>query len=204
MTTMPAGHGSDHEAADTGATGDPVPGWVRAAAAGDAQAWEQLVDRYAGLLWSICRAYRMSDADAADATQLTWLRLLENVGRIRDPLRLAGWLATTCRRECLASLRRSRSSVAVDDEHLDWLLGGVAPADQPLLVADQYAVLWEAFHRLSQWCQRVLRALVINAEDGPPSYQQVALALQTPVGSLGPTRARCLDRLRKLLDSNGI
>jgi hypothetical protein len=94
--------------------------------------------------------------------------------------------------------------VAVDDEHLDWLLGGVAPADQPLLVADQYAVLWEAFHRLSQWCQRVLRALVINADDGPPSYQQVALVLQTPVGSLGPTRARCLDRLRKLLDSNGI
>jgi DNA-directed RNA polymerase specialized sigma24 family protein len=146
----------------------------------------------------------MSDDDAADATQLTWLRLLENLGRIRDPQRLAGWLATTCRRECLASLRRSRSSVTVDDEHLDWLLGGVGPADQPLLVADQYAVLWQAFQRLSQWCQRVLRALVINAEDGPPSYRLAALELQRPVGSLGPTRARCLDQLRKLLDSGGI
>jgi RNA polymerase sigma factor (sigma-70 family) len=201
---MATDNGPNHGAAAAEAMDDPVPGWVRAAAAGDARAWEQLVDRYDALLWSICRAFRMSDDDAADATQLTWLRLLENLGRIRDPQRLAGWLATTCRRECLASLRRSRSSVTVDDEHLDWLLGGVGPADQPLLVADQYAVLWQAFQRLSQWCQRVLRALVINAEDGPPSYRLAALELQRPVGSLGPTRARCLDQLRKLLDSGGI
>jgi RNA polymerase sigma factor (sigma-70 family) len=204
MKRMATDNGPNHGAAAAEAMDDPVPGWVRAAAAGDARAWEQLVDRYDALLWSICRAFRMSDDDAADATQLTWLRLLENLGRIRDPQRLAGWLATTCRRECLASLRRSRSSVTVDDEHLDWLLGGVGPADQPLLVADQYAVLWQAFQRLSQWCQRVLRALVINAEDGPPSYRLAALELQRPVGSLGPTRARCLDQLRKLLDSGGI
>lgn len=183
---------------------DPVPRWVRAAAAGDARAWEQLVDRYAGLVWSICRAHRMSGDDAADAAQLTWLRLLENLEQIRDPRRLAGWLATTCRRECLTLLRRSRSFVVVENERLDWLLGGVAPADQPLLTTDQYAVLWQAFQRLSEWCQRVLRALVVDAEDGPPSYQLVASQLQTPVGSLGPTRARCLSQLRKLLDSGRI
>lgn len=185
-------------------TDDPVPGWVRAAAAGDARAWEKIVDRHAGLVWSICRAYRLSDDDAADATQLTWLRLLQNLERIRDPHRLAGWLATTCRRECLALLRRSLSSVSVEDQHLDRLLGGAAPADQPVLAAEQYAVLWEAFQRLSEWCQRVLRALIVDAEDGPPSYQLVASELQTPVGSLGPTRARCLRQLRKLLDSRGI
>jgi len=201
---MATDDGPGHGAAHAEVVDDPVPGWVQAAAAGDARAWEQLVDRYDRLLWSICRGYRMSDDDAADATQLTWLRLLENLGRIRNPQRLAGWLATTCRRECLASLRRSRSSVAVDDEHLDWLLGGVGPADQPLLLADQYAVLWQAFHQLSQWCQRVLRALIVNAEDGTPSYRLAALELQTPVGSLGPTRARCLEQLRKLLDSGGI
>jgi hypothetical protein len=94
--------------------------------------------------------------------------------------------------------------VVVEDERLDWLLGGVAPADQPVLTTDQYAVLWQAFHRLSEWCQRVLRALIVDAEDGPPSYRLVASQLQTPVGSLGPTRARCLGQLRKLLDRGGI
>jgi RNA polymerase sigma factor (sigma-70 family) len=183
---------------------DPVPGWVRAAAAGDARAWEQLVDRYHNLVWSICRGYRMSDEDTADATQLTWLRLLENLERIRDPGRLAGWLATTCRHECLALLRRSRSFITVEDEKLDWLLGAVGPVDQPVLTADDYTALWQAFQRLSAWCQRVLRALVVDAEDGRPSYRLVASQLQVPVGSLGPTRARCLAQLRKLLGSDGI
>ncbi len=190
--------------ADADILDDPVPGWVRAAAAGDAQAWERLVNRFAGLAWSICRAHRLSDDDAADAVQLTWLRLLENLDRIRDPQRLAGWIATTCRRECLGLLRRSRSSVAVEDERLDHLLGGSAPADQPALTTDLYAILWQAFHRLSERCQQVLRALIVDAEDGPPSYRLVAAALETSVGSLGPTRARCLAQLRKLLDSGGI
>jgi RNA polymerase sigma factor (sigma-70 family) len=187
-----------------GAADDPVPGWVQAAAGGDAQAWERLVDRYAGLVWSICRAHRMSADDAADVSQLTWLRLLENLDRIRDPGRLAGWLATTCRRECLAFLRRSRYSTPVEDEHMDRLLGGVAAADRSILVADQNATLWQAFLRLSDWCQRVLRALIVDAEEGPPSYRLVATELQVPVGSLGPTRARCLSQLRKLLDNGGI
>jgi RNA polymerase sigma factor (sigma-70 family) len=190
--------------ADAEIMDDPVPGWVRAAAAGDARAWERIVDRYAGLVWSICRAQRMSDDDAADAVQLTWLRLLQNLERIRDPQRLAGWLATTCRRECLALLRQSRSSVTVEDKHMDRLLGSTDPADQPVLAAEQYAALWQAFQRLSEWCQRVLRALILDVEDGPPSYPLVASQLQTPVGSLGPTRARCLSQLRKLLDSGGI
>jgi RNA polymerase sigma factor (sigma-70 family) len=187
-----------------GATDDPVPGWVQAAAAGDAQAWDRLMDRYAGLVWSVCRAHRMSAEDAADVSQLTWLRLLENLDRIRDPRRLAGWLATTCRRECLAFLRRSRSSTPVEAEHIDQLLGGAAAADQSILMAEQAATLWQAFLRLSERCQRVLRALVADAEDGPPSYRLVAAELQVPVGSLGPTRARCLDQLRKLLDNGGI
>jgi len=136
-----------------GAADDPVPGWVQAAAAGDAQAWERLVDRYAGLVWSVCRAHRMSAEDAADVSQLTWLRLLENLDQIRDPQRLAGWLATTCRRECLAYLRRARPSTPVEEEHLNRLLGGGAAADRSILEADQNATLWQAFLRLSEWCQ---------------------------------------------------
>jgi RNA polymerase sigma factor (sigma-70 family) len=199
-----AGDGTEPDIRDEEVTDDPLPGLVRAAAAGDAHAWEQLVDRFASLVWSICRMYRLNDDDAADVVQLTWLHLLENLERIRDPRRLAGWLATTCRRECLALLRRSRSSVTFDEERMDWLLGGANPADELVLATDQFAALWQAFQRLSQWCQRVLRALIVDAEDGPPSYRLVASQLQTPVGSLGPTRARCLGQLRKLLDNGGI
>jgi RNA polymerase sigma factor (sigma-70 family) len=196
--------GPEPEFADAESSGNPVPGWVRAAAAGDSHAWEQLIDRYESLLWSITRAYRLSAEDSADVVQLTWLRLLDNLERIRDPRRLAGWLATTCRRECLAVRRRSQSSVSVENERMDRLLGGEPPADEPVLTADQFATLWEAFHRLSEWCQRVLRALVVNPEHGPPSYRLVAAELQVPVGSLGPTRARCLNQLRKLFDNGGI
>jgi RNA polymerase sigma factor (sigma-70 family) len=183
---------------------DPVPGWVKAAAAGDQRAWDLLVDRFAGLVWAICREHRLSDSDAADTVQLTWLRLLENLGRIRDPQRLAGWLATTCRRQCLAVLRQSKTTIPTAAESLDLVMGGSGAADQAVLATEQRAILWQAFTRLSDWCQQVLRALILDAEDGPPSYRLVAAQLQTPVGGLGPTRARCLSQLRKLLDSSGI
>ena len=182
---------------------DPVPGWVRAAAAGDVHAWERLVDRYSDLLWSICRSHRLDRDDAADVVQVTWLRLLDNLDRIRDPQRLAGWLATTCRRECQALQRRSHLSVTVPEESMERLLGRGTPADEPVLTAVQHALLWEAFRQLSEWCQRVLRALIVEPEDGPPSYRLVAAELKTRPGSLGPTRARCLSQLRKLLDSGG-
>lgn len=196
--------GSEPENEDTELPDNPVPRWVRAAAAGDTKAWEQLVDRYTSLLWSISRTYRLSVEDSADVVQLTWLRLLENLDRIRDPRRLAGWLATTCRRECLVVLERSRYLIAFETERMDRMLGGDPPADERVLTIEQYATLWEAFHLLSEWCQRVLRALVVDPEHGRPSYSLVASALQVPVGSLGPTRARCLSKLRKLLDKGGI
>ena len=183
---------------------DLVPELVRAAARGDARAWEQLVDRFDGLVWSVCRSYRLTQEDAADAAQLTWLRLLEHLDGIRDPRRLAGWIATTCRRECQALLRKSRSSVAVELDHMDRMIGGGSPADEPFLTAEEHAALWQAFQLLSEWCQRILRELIIDPDDGPPSYRLVAAKLNVPPGSLGPTRARCLTQLRKLLDAGGI
>jgi RNA polymerase sigma factor (sigma-70 family) len=183
---------------------DPIDGLVRAAAAGDGQAWAELVDRYSPLVWSVCRAYRLSGEDAADVYQVTWLRLLENLGRIRDPKRLPGWIATTCRREAQALLTRARSSVATDSERLDWLLGGDVPADEPMLTADQHAALWRAFGQLGDWCQQVLRALILNMDGERMSYPQVAAELGTRPGSLGPTRGRCLKQLRKLLEAEGI
>lgn len=183
---------------------DPVPGLVQAAAAGDARAWDDLVERFSPLVWSVCRAHRIYNEDAVDVIQVTWLRLVENLGRIRDPQRLPGWIATTCRRECLALLRRGSSSVATDEDRMEMLLGGGTSADEPLLTADEHAALWRAFGRLSNWCQEVLRALVLNAEDERPSYLQVAAELGTRPGSLGPTRGRCLRQLRELLKAEGI
>ena len=177
---------------------------LHAAAEGDSQAWEQLVDRYADLVWSVCRKLGLNTEDAADVVQLTWLALLENLDRIREPARLAGWLSTTCRRQALSLMRRSRPTVNVEDTHMERLLGGGPPADEPILTAEQFAILWQTFQQLSDMCQRVLRALVVEAEDGPPSYHAVAAKLGMRVGSLGPTRARCLEQLRKLLDSSGI
>ena len=183
---------------------DPVPGLVQAAAAGDARAWDDLVERFSPLVWSVCRTHRIYDEDAADVIQVTWLRLVENLGRIRDPQRLSGWIATTCRRECLALLKRGRSSVATDEDHMEVLLAGGTSADEPLLTADEHAALWRAFGRLSKWCREVLRALVLTAEDERPSYPQVAAELGTRPGSLGPTRGRCLKQLREYLKAEGI
>ena len=178
---------------------------VTAAAGGSQLAWSSLVDRFAGLLWSICRSYGLDSADAADVFQLTWLRLLEHLDSIADPTRLPGWLATTCRRECLALLRRGRRVQPTADAYLlDRFAGSTPQPDHASLLSDRDAELWRAFGRLSQRCQQVLRVLVVDPEDGPPAYEAAAAALDMPVGSLGPTRARCLEQLRKLLDTYGI
>jgi RNA polymerase sigma factor (sigma-70 family) len=178
---------------------------LRAAGDGDESAWSQLVDRFAGLVWSICRSYRLNQADASDAFQLTWLRLLEHLDSIENPERLPGWLAVTCRRECLGLLRRAnRLSPTGDDAVFDRAAEPVAPADESILVSDRDAGLWRAFTRLSQRCQELLRLLVIEPDRKPPSYELVAAALGVPKGSLGPTRGRCLQQLKKLLDIEGI
>jgi RNA polymerase sigma factor (sigma-70 family) len=183
---------------------DEVAGLVRLATDGDQQAWNGLVDRFSSLLWSICRSYNLKTADAEDVFQLTWLRLLEHIGTIEDPARLPGWLATTCRRECLSHLRREkRSQPAADERLIDLLSEHEVAADRTSLVADRNAGLWQAFGRLGERCRQLLRLLIAEAEDGP-SYAVTAAALDMPVGSIGPTRARCLEHLRKLLAREGI
>lgn len=165
------------------------------AADGDQAAWDALVDRYSSLLWSVARAHRLGDADAADVVQTTWLKLVENLRRIQDPARLPGWLATTVRHECLRQIRRAeRERPTPDDE--SWR---GRPADEPgvdtsLLREERNAGLWRGLAKLSEQCQRLLRVLMA---DPAPSYAEVSAALDVPVGSIGPTRQRCLRRLRE-------
>jgi RNA polymerase sigma factor (sigma-70 family) len=165
---------------------------------GDATAWATLTARYTGLLWSVSRGLRMSEPDAADAVQTTWLRLLENLDAVRDPQRLGGWLATTTRRECYAIRRRATRVRPGTPGPQDWdeLVGDDGPVDGNLLRDERDAALWHAFNALKPQCQSLLRVLMT---DPVPSYAEVSAALDMAIGSIGPTRRRCLECLRERL-----
>ena len=169
---------------------------VRAASAGDQRAWEGLIGRFGGLVWSVARAHGLSRADAADVSQTAWLRLVEHLHRLRDPERVGTWLASTARHEALRTLRRARRQLPVgDDAELDRSGPPTESPEARTLAAERSDILWRAFAALPPRCQTLLRVLMA---DPPPSYQQVAVAMDMPIGSIGPTRARCLDRLRQL------
>jgi RNA polymerase sigma factor (sigma-70 family) len=170
---------------------------LAAAAAGDQRAWDALVQRHTSLLWSIARSYRLSNADAADVVQTTWLRLVEHLDKVADPERLAGWLATTARRECIHLVRRADRRAEASAELPDLPDDG-PELDAALLRDERDAELWQALARLDELCQRLLRVLMA---DPPPAYADVAAALGMKVGSVGPTRGRCLDKLRGLVHS---
>jgi RNA polymerase sigma factor (sigma-70 family) len=170
---------------------------VSAAANGDQRAWDEIVERYSGLLWAVARAHRLSAADGADVVQTTWLRLIEHLPQIRNPEGIGSWLATTARRECLRLLR-SGARCQPSDEMQPLVDAGAdhAEVESALLTAERDAELWAAFSRLPARDQALLRLLAI---DSPPSYQEISAALDMPIGSIGPTRARSLERLRREL-----
>lgn len=170
---------------------------VRAAANGDQAAWEALVDRYARLVYTVARGFRLDDADAADISQATWLRLVENLDKLRDPGSVGAWLATTARREALALLR-NRWEVPLPEQTKSDLMDESQPEPWQRLVAEETdAELWHAYRQLSTRCQELLRLLVFEPVG---SYATAAAALSVPIGSLGPSRARCLATLRALLN----
>jgi RNA polymerase sigma factor (sigma-70 family) len=165
---------------------------IRAASEGDETAWNSIVDRFERLLWATVRGYRLSDADAADVCQTTWLRLVESLDRIRDPERLGGWLVTTASRECLRVIRRGGRELPSDvAEVFDRPSGD--PIIERVLADERDGALVRAFNQLDERCQRLLRIL---AAADPPGYEEIGAALGMPMGSIGPTRARCLAKLR--------
>lgn len=176
----------------------------------DRAAWNELVQRFGGLVWSVARSFRLDESAAADVTQAVWLRLLEHRDRIREPERLAGWLATTTRREALALIRREGRTrpVGVTDEEIG---PGQAvqrrAGDGPVPVEDQvvdaideaerHRVLHAAFTELNEPCRQLLRLLTTEP---PLEYATISEMIDRPIGSIGPTRARCLAKLRVLLE----
>ncbi len=173
---------------------------VRRAADGDATAWDELVDRFSGLVWSVARGHGLGAADAADVVQTTWLRLAESLARIRDPERVGAWLVTTARRESLRVLRRGQRSIPSGVEiGADCVSPDDSGPDARVLRLERDRAVWTAFGALPSMCRTLLRVLLA---DPAPSYAEVSEALDMPIGSIGPRRARCLDRLRVVLEGN--
>jgi RNA polymerase sigma factor (sigma-70 family) len=169
---------------------------------GDQAAWDALVARFNGLVWSIARGYRLDAADAHDVVQMTWLRLVENLNRISDPERLAGWLATTARRECLQLLRKARRDrPATREDELTDLADAGAPVDAAMLLDERDRALWRALASIGERCQRLLRVLMASP---PPAYKEVAAALDMSIGTIGPSRQRCLDKLRQVVGADAL
>lgn len=174
-----------------------VAALVSRAGQGDSRAWEELVARFGGMIAATGRRYRLSPADVAELQQTTWLRLVENIHRIEQPERVGGWLATTARRESLQLLRRASKYNGGADQMLANMPDKHLPEPDAVPIAQERdAVLKAAWSHLKPRCQELLSLLVA---DDPMGYKDLSQLLQMPVGSIGPTRARCLEHLRKLI-----
>jgi len=162
---------------------------------GDERAWAALVERYAPLIWSLCRRYRLDATDTADVGQNVWLLLVNHLGKIRDPAALPGWLATTTRRECQRVLNKAQAPHPArhepDAENIPD--GQAGTIEQGLLAAERHAALREAFTHLPPRDQQLITLLI---EDPPVPYAEISTRLGIAVGSIGPNRRRCLDKLR--------
>ncbi|MGQ0717214.1 MAG: RNA polymerase sigma factor [Pseudonocardiales bacterium] len=187
---------------DTGldATSDTAA-LLLAAGQGDRSAWDEIVLRYGGFVSATVRSFRLQDADALDAIQMTWLRLMTSLHRVQDPERLSGWLATTARRECLSILRQSKRTAYRDEVMFGPVPDAPVGPEQHLLAAETVQTVRSLVAELPLRGRTLLRALF---SDNPQPYAEIARTTGVPVGSIGPTRARALRQLRRMLDERGL
>ena len=175
----------------------PVTDLVMSARNGEKQAWDELVERYAPLIWSICRRYRLVGADAEDVGQMVWLHLVDQLDNLRDPAALpGGWppppggnVSGSCRPP--ARLPQATGPLTDTDNMPD---PEAVCAEHELLLAERNAALREAFCDLPPGCQQLMTLLTA---DPPVPYAEISARLGIPVGSIGPSRSRCLARLRR-------
>jgi RNA polymerase sigma factor (sigma-70 family) len=168
---------------------------VRASASGSETAWNELVRRYSPLVMAVTRSYQLTADDAKDVSQTVWLRLVENLANLREPDALPGWLATTTQRECIRQLRQGRRVMPVDP-HTDGALQ-VCETDDPdtgILRAELHQALRDGLAELPGRDQALL---TLRTADPPKSYEEISQLLGMPIGSIGPTLRRSLDRLRE-------
>ncbi len=168
------------------------------AASGDQGSWSRLVDHYARLVWAVTRSFRLSDSDAADVSQMVWLRLLEHIHRV-DPERVGAWLVVTTRRECLRVLAfRKRVLLTYEATTFEEQPGDQPELDADLIALERAADVRVALETLPDRWQQLLGMLMA---DPPAPYAEISQKIGIPIGSIGPIRGRCLDKLRLLLAS---
>jgi RNA polymerase sigma factor (sigma-70 family) len=167
---------------------------VRASERGDEAAWNELVRRFAPLVMAVTRNYQLSTEDAQDVSQTVWLRLVEHLGSLREPEALPGWLATTTQRECVRVVQRGRRVQPVDP-HSDGVLdqGTTVDPDDAIIRAELRQALRDGLAELPKRDQMLLQ---LRAADPPMAYEEISQLTGMPIGSIGPTLRRCLDRLR--------
>jgi RNA polymerase sigma factor (sigma-70 family) len=166
---------------------------LHTARTGDDRAWERLHERFAPMLRGIARSYRLSASDVDDVVQTTWLQLFNHIDRLRQPAAVAGWLATTARRECLRLLQAPLRERLSDDPDLGEG-SDLADPETELMSSELRVALGRALASLPERHRRLMTMLV--AQPAMP-YQELSTALSMPVGSIGPIRARSLVRLRR-------
>ncbi|WP_165547161.1 MULTISPECIES: RNA polymerase sigma factor [Kribbella] len=168
------------------------------AAAGDQGAWSQLVDHYARLVWAVTRSFRLGDSDSADVSQMVWLRLLEHINRV-DPERVGAWLVVTTRRECLRVLAfRKRVLLTYEATAFEDVAGDQPELDSDLIAGERADDVRRALEKLPDRWQQLLGMLM---SDPPAPYAEISATIGIPIGSIGPIRGRCLEKLRLLLAS---
>jgi RNA polymerase sigma factor (sigma-70 family) len=172
---------------------------VRGALAGDRESWDSLVRRHNGVLYYVARSFRLDKAAADDAVQTTWLCLVEHLGTLRDPDRVGAWLVTTMRRHIMSTFRGHGPQLTGLDG-TDVPDPGRSPEDE-VTAGDRDARVRAAVRRLPARDRQLLALLMASRR---PSYGKVSAELRMPVGSIGPTRARCLERLRRELKADGM
>jgi len=186
------------------ATERPGEVWGQAASAferwtaGDAVALDELVRLMTPVLWHVARAYRLPSEVAEDVVQNTWLALVRAGSSIQEPAAVGGWLTTTTRREAWKVAKATGRGIPVEDDELARRLPDEGSAESEVVRRDTEGRLWDAVENLSERCQALLR---IVAFEHRPDYREIAADLGMPVGSIGPTRGRCLQKLRALIEN---
>ncbi|GAB3443512.1 sigma-70 family RNA polymerase sigma factor [Phycicoccus ginsengisoli] len=181
----------------TAPEGHEVEALVRAAADGDDAAWEALVRQYVALLWRIALRHGLSESDAADVVQNTWLRLVEHIDDVREPARVASWLSTTAQRESLRVVADRRRVVLADDQAAFDRVDPLQPAvDEACIAREQGGLARQALEALPAPWRSLMNLL---AQEPALSYEQIGATLGVPIGSIGPTRGRAVRRLRSIL-----
>ena len=167
---------------------------------GEPGALEDLVRLLSPMLWQVVRASGLDRATAEDVVQTTWLAMVRSGESIDEPRAVAGWLCTTARREAWRVSKQATRQQPVEDETISRKLPDEPAPEEQVVLDDDNARLWSSLAKLSERCQKLLR---IVAAESRPDYSVIATALDMPVGSIGPTRGRCLDKLRHELELAG-